>query len=63
MTSQLHNNFQASQAMQGVDDVTTLFFRAIRIGRPQVDTEGWSAQLYSINLGLRQVATIHVRSD
>ena len=34
MTSQLHNNFQASQAMQGVDDVTTLFFR---IGRPLVD--------------------------
>ena len=49
MTSQLRHYFQASQAMHGADDVTTLL-ESGQCSGPQVDTlinrEGCSAQPY-----------------
>ena len=55
MTSQLCQNFQASEAVHGAHDITTLHFQTqvTSLSVPKLKVfftrEGWSAQPYSMN--------------
>ena len=71
MTSQLCHNFQASQPVNGADDITTPIFRSKSILSifvvPKLlllySTEGWSGQPYSINFDVNSQESLNIQEN